>query len=70
MFKLLFIIIMSRFYAIHRILMSEKQRMKEMMYHIEVKNEIIRNRENIESLRKQVNQLIVYKEKSKSIISL
>ena len=61
---------MSRFYAIHRMLMSEKQRMKEMMYHIKIENEIIRNRENIDRLNKQVNQLIVYKEKPSSIISL
>jgi polyhydroxyalkanoate synthesis regulator phasin len=51
-------------------LMSEKQRMKELLYHIEVKNEIINNKENIERLHKQVNQLIVYKQKPKSIISL
>ena len=61
---------MSRFYAIHLILMSEKQRMKEMIYYINIKNEISNNKENIERLHKQVNQLIVYKEKPKSIISL
>ena len=61
---------MSRFYAIHRLFMSEKQRMKEMMYYINIKNEISNNKENIERLHKQVNQLIVYKEKPKSIISL
>lgn len=70
MFKLLFIIIMSRFYTIHRMLMSKKQRMKEMMFHINIKNEIINNKENIERHHKQVNKLIVYKEKPKSIISL
>jgi len=61
---------MSRFYAIHRLLMSEKQRVKEMMYHIEVKNEIIRNREAVEKINKQLTQLIIYKAKPTSIINL
>lgn len=61
---------MSRFYAIHRLFMSEKQRMKEMMYYINIKNEISNNKENIERLHKQVNQLIIYKKKPTSIISL
>jgi polyhydroxyalkanoate synthesis regulator phasin len=50
--------------------MSEKQRMKEMMYYINIKNEISNNKENIERLHKQVNQLIIYKKKPTSIISL
>ena len=61
---------MSRFYAIHRLLMSEKQRMKEMMYNIKIENEIIRNREAIEKINKQLYQLIVYKDKPTSIINL
>ena len=61
---------MSRFYAIHRLLMSEKQRIKEMMYHINIKNEIIRNKEAINIINKKVNHLIVYQKKPSSIISL
>jgi hypothetical protein len=61
---------MSRFYAIHRLLMSEKQRMKEMMYNIKIENEIIRNREALEKINKQLYQLIVYKDKPTSIINL
>ena len=61
---------MSRFYAIHRLLMSEKQRVKEMMYYIKIDNEIIRNREAVEKINKQLYQLIIYKEKPKSIITI
>jgi hypothetical protein len=57
---------MSRFYAIHRLLMS----IKEMMYNIKIENEIIRNREANEKINKQLYQLIVYKDKPTSIINL
>jgi len=48
--------------------MSEKQRVKEMMYYINIKNEVIQNREAINNINKQLNQLIVYKKKPSSII--
>lgn len=54
---------MSRFYAIHRMLIQEKQRMNEMMKQIKIENEMIRNKEMIERLNKNMNKLIVYVEK-------
>ena len=54
---------MSRFYAIHRMLIYEKQRMNEMMKQIKIENEIIRNKEILERLNKNMNKIIVYVEK-------
>ncbi len=45
---------MSRFYAIHRMLIHEKQRMNEMMKQIKIENEIIRNKEMLERLNKNM----------------
>lgn len=54
---------MSRFYAIHRMLIQEKQRMNEMMQQIKIENEMIRNKEMLERLNKNMNKIIVYVEK-------
>ena len=54
---------MSRFYAIHRMLIQEKQQMNEMMKQIKIENEIYRNKEMLERLNKNMNKLIVYVEK-------
>ena len=54
---------MSRFYAIHRMLIQEKQRMNEMMKQIKIENEMLRNKEMLEQLNKNINKLIVYVEK-------
>jgi hypothetical protein len=54
---------MSRFYAIHRMLIQEKQRMNEMMKQIKIENEMLRNKEMLERLNKNMNKLIVYVEK-------
>jgi hypothetical protein len=47
---------MSRFYAIHRMLIQEKQRMNEMMKQIKIENEIFRNKEMLERLNKNMNK--------------
>jgi len=54
---------MSRFYAIHRMLIQEKQRMNEMMKQIKIEDEMLRNKEMLEQLNKNINKLIVYVEK-------
>ena len=54
---------MSRFYAIHRMLIQEKQQMNEMMKQIKIENEMLRNKEMLEQLNKNINKLIVYVEK-------
>ena len=54
---------MSRFYAIHRMLIQEKQQMNEMMKQIKIENEMLRNKKMLEQLNKNMNKLIVYLEK-------
>ena len=49
---------MNSFYAIHKLIINEKRRINN----INVKNEVIRNRQIIELMQKELNKIIIWKD--------
>lgn len=60
---------MTRFYAIHKMLVNEKKQMYEMLKRIKIENEIIRNKDKLEQLNKKINIIRINQKNKFDIIN-